>query len=149
MNKFHFPLQKVLEWRRTQLDVEEGKFRQRGEAVAAVDRARAELEAEAVHTECEVRGWDSVGGADLRALDEYRKHVRAEEARLAAERAERARALAAQQAAMLEARRRFRLLERLKDRRLAEWRTACDRELDEIAAESYLAQWGNAGRRVL
>ena len=149
MNKFHFPLQKVLEWRRTQLDVEEGKFRQRGEAVAAVDRARAELEAEAVHTECEVRRWDSVGGADLRALGEYRAHVRVEEARLAAERAERARALAAQQAAMLEARRRFRLLERLKDRRLAEWRTACDRELDEIAAESYLAQWGNAGRRVL
>jgi hypothetical protein len=149
MQRFQFPLQRILDWRRTQLEIEEGKFRQRGEALAAVDRARAELEAQVVHTEREVRRWDSVGGADLRALDEYRKYVRAEEARLAADRAERARAVAAQQAAMLEARRRFRLLERLKDRRLAEWKTACDRELDEIAAESYLAQWGNAGRRVL
>ena len=42
---------------------------------------------------------------------------------------------------MLEARRRCRLLERLKERRLAEWTTARDRELDELASESYLAKW--------
>jgi hypothetical protein len=149
VTRFQFPLQKVLDWRRTQLEIEEGKFRQRVEAVAAVDRARAELEAGAVHTECEVRRWDPVDGGDLRALGEYRAGVRASEARLTAERAERARALAAQQAAMLEARRRFRLLERLRERRVAEWKSACDRELDEIASESFLAQWGNAGRRAL
>jgi flagellar biosynthesis chaperone FliJ len=149
MTRFHFPLQKVLDWRRTQLEIEEGRFRQCAEAVAAVDRARAELEAGAVHTECEVRRWDPVGGGDLRALGEYRAHVRAAETRLTADRAERARALAAQQAAMLEARRRFRLLERLKERRLAAWKSACDRELDEIASESFLAQWGSSGRRTL
>jgi hypothetical protein len=49
--------------------------------------------------------------------------------------------LAARQAAVLEARRRYRLLERLKDRRWAEWQSAADRELDELAADSYLAQW--------
>ena len=149
MTRFHFPLQKVLDWRRTQLEIEEEKFRQRAEAVAAVEWARAELEAGAVHAECEVRRWDPVGGDDLRALGEYRAHVRAEEARLTAERAERARALAAQQAAMLEARQRFRLLERLKERRLAEWKSASDREIEEIASESYLAQWGSAARRTL
>ena len=42
---------------------------------------------------------------------------------------------------MLEARRRCSLLERLKERRLAEWTHERDRELDEIAAESYLARW--------
>ena len=41
---------------------------------------------------------------------------------------------------MLEARRHCRLLERLKERRLAEWKAACDHEMDELASESYLAQ---------
>jgi hypothetical protein len=45
---------------------------------------------------------------------------------------------------MLEARRRFRLLERLKERRHEDWRLARDRELEELASESYLARW--AGR---
>jgi hypothetical protein len=42
---------------------------------------------------------------------------------------------------MLEARRRCRLLERLKERRLTEWTAGRDHELEEIAAESYLARW--------
>ena len=40
-----------------------------------------------------------------------------------------------------EARRRFRLLERLKQRRLEDWRLAGDKELEELASESYLARW--------
>jgi hypothetical protein len=46
-----------------------------------------------------------------------------------------------QQSIMLEARRRCRLLERLKDRRLADWTSARDHELDELASESFLAKW--------
>jgi hypothetical protein len=42
---------------------------------------------------------------------------------------------------MLEARRHFRLLERLKQRRLEDWRLAGDKELEELASESYLARW--------
>jgi hypothetical protein len=49
--------------------------------------------------------------------------------------------LAARQAALMEARRQCRLLERLKDRRWAEWQSAAAKELDELAADSYLAQW--------
>jgi hypothetical protein len=33
------------------------------------------------------------------------------------------------------------LLERLKERRLAEWTWARDRELEEVASESYLSRW--------
>jgi hypothetical protein len=43
---------------------------------------------------------------------------------------------------MHEARRRCRLLERLRERRRAEWKTENDRELEQVAAESYLARWG-------
>ena len=149
MTRFHFPLQRVLDWRRTQLELEEAKLRQRSAELAAVDHARAELQAGAVHTEYEVRRWAQVGGSDLGALAAYRARVHAEETQLHARRTECTRALAEQQVSMLEARRRCRLLERLKERRLAEWKAAAERELDEVASDSYLAQWGTADRSTL
>jgi hypothetical protein len=42
---------------------------------------------------------------------------------------------------MLEARRRLRLLERLRERRLAEWCSARDKELEDLVSEAYLAKW--------
>jgi hypothetical protein len=140
-DQFHFPLQKVLDWRRTQLEIEEAKFRQASEAVAAVDRARAEVQATAAQAELEVRRWDGVAGRDLHALAGYRLHARAQDQALAAKRVECSRQAAAQQSVMLEARRRSRLLERLRERRLAEWKAAQTRELDALASESYIAQW--------
>jgi hypothetical protein len=117
--------------------------------LAAVDRARAELEASAIRAEFELRRCPMLAGSDLRALAEFRAHVRAEEAGLAARRTECAKAAAKQQAEMLTARQRCRLLEGLKERRIAEWTAAVDRELDAIAAESHLAKWGAARRRAL
>jgi hypothetical protein len=37
--------------------------------------------------------------------------------------------------------RRVRLLEKLKDRRLGEWRLAWQRETDSLASEAFLARW--------
>jgi hypothetical protein len=146
---FRFPLDRVLDWRRTQLEVQEAEFRRRMAALAAVDRVRAEVEAAAVTTELEVRRWNEVAGGELAALGDFRLHTRAQERELAARRSGCVKAVAEQQSAMLEARRHCRLLERLKERRLAEWKSARDRELDQLASESYLAQWGRPGRRAL
>jgi hypothetical protein len=129
--------------------VEEAKLRQRMAELAAVERARAELEAAAIHAEFDLRRCPTVAGSELRALAEFRAHVRAEAARLAARRTERAKAAAKQQAEMLAARQRCRLLERLRERRMVEWKAASDRELEAIAAESHLVKWGAARRRAL
>ncbi|SPE29220.1 conserved hypothetical protein [Candidatus Sulfopaludibacter sp. SbA3] len=94
----------------------------------------------------EVRKWSPVSGRDLAALGGFRLHVKMQERAIAARRAERQKLLEAQQAAMLEARRRCRLLERLKERRRAEWQAASDREVEEVAAESFLAGWARGER---
>jgi len=139
MNGFRFRLAKVLEWRRTELSLAETRFRRQTAAVAALDQARAALDASAVHAEMLVRDASRIEGADLAALDAFRGHVARRRAALLASRAQAQRELNALQVAMLEARRRFRLLERLRDRRLAEWKEASDRELDQMASESHLA----------
>ena len=141
MTTFRFPLQKVLDWRRTQLELAEASFQRQIAALASIDRAYAEMEASGIRAEMEVRRWDPLAGGDLAALGRFRLLVQSREKQISLQRAECQRELAVRKSAMLEARRRCRLLERLKERRLGEWTLARDRELEEVASESFLARW--------
>ncbi len=141
MTQFRFRLEKVLEWRRLQLEREEARFRSQADALAAIERSRAELEAAGIRAEAQVREWNPLAGNDLAALSAYRAHVRKSEIRLAEEREACRLELAARKRTLLEAQQRCRLLERLKERRFAEWREGLDRELQELASESFLARW--------
>ena len=141
MKSFQFPLEKALAWRRTQLELEEVRYKQQLAALAGLDRQRAEVEASGIRAEIQVREWNPVAAGDLSALGSFRRHVKHQESEIARRRFEAAQKLADQQKVMLEARRRCRLLEHLKERRLAEWTVERDRELDQVAAESFLARW--------
>ena len=140
MNAFRFPLQRVLDWRRNELDLAELKFQRLTAEVAAVGQAVAELETAGIRAEILVRDWSPVCGRDLAALGSFRLHLRKKNAELAARLVECEGRLAAGRSEMLEARRRFRLLDRLQQRRFEAWRLARDKELEELAAESYLAR---------
>jgi len=144
MKSFHFALERVLEWRRSELDLAEARFREQMAVLAGIEREQAEMEAAGIRAEIQVRQWRPVSGSDLAALAGFRLQTKAHEKTLSARRTECARELAGRQTTMLEARRRLRLLERLKERRLAEWRAVCDRDLEEQAAELYLARFGAA-----
>jgi hypothetical protein len=144
MSSFRFPLQKALEWRQTQLELEEQKFRQQTAGLADLDRVRAEWVKSGADAERQVRLWSPIASEELTALGTYRLYARtrAEEVAIAREQARQK--LEAQRGAMLEARRGLRLLERLRERRLAEWKAGQEKELQELAGDSYLARW-NAG----
>jgi flagellar export protein FliJ len=141
MKSFQFPLQKALDWRRTQLELAEVRLQRQLAALAELDRARAELEATGIRTEVEVRGFHPLAGRDLNALGSFHLLIKVRAKQIAHRRVENQKELAARQADLLEARRRYRLLERLKERRWAEWLSARDRDLEELAADSYLSQW--------
>jgi hypothetical protein len=143
MKSFQFPLQKALEWRRTQLRLAEARVEQQVAALAAIDQARSELDAMGRRTELEVRQFQPLAGGDLGALGAFRVAIRGRGRELAVHRLECQKELSARQAEMMESRRRCRLLERLKERRATEWQSAADRELEEMASDSYLAQWAH------
>ncbi len=147
MKTFRFPLQRVLDWRTTQLEIEQARYQKCAAAVAALDHARAELEASAIQAEVQVREWRPVAGADLVALDSFQNAVRAKERSIAIRRVEAAKAAEAQMTVMLEAQRRCRLLERLKDQRLADWRIEEEKDLEAVGTEAYLARWNSEQRR--
>ena len=145
MNAFRFTLQRALEWRRLQLEMEEQNFRQQAAKLDAIDRASAEMTAAGDSAEKQIRVWNPVVGGELSALGCYRLHVKLKETELARTRAECRKELLRRENLMLEARRRVRLLERLREKRMEEWTEAQAKELEELAADAYLAKWKQRG----
>ncbi len=140
MKRFEFRLERVLEWRHGQLDIELAGLGRLTAEAQAIDRRRGEIEAERASAEKSLMSSATVEAQQLTALDAFRAWVRQESGRLASQRAEWEHKIAEQRRKVLEARRRFRLLERLKERRRAEWDAEFNRELENLAGELYLAR---------
>lgn len=141
MKSFEFPLQRVLDWRKSQLDLTEATFRRAMEAVASVERMAAALQAAARSEASAVQASRPLMGGALGALNGYQRFVLVKGKELERRREECGKRAAEAERAMLEARRRTRLLEKLKEKRQLEWQAAGSRELEELASDSYLAQW--------
>ena len=141
MKRFEFRLARVRELRRRQLEVEEAKL----EVLRA---ERQQLEAESLRLENEATGTrnslmvtGSVEAQELVAADHYLRSLAAARKRQAAKLADWQARTSKQQQAMVEARRRVRLLEKLEEKQLRLWKEEADREQDNLSSELYLARW--------
>ncbi len=141
MQRFRFRLENVLDWRRVHLELEETKLQRLFEDLRAIERAGVRLEQEKAEAEKMVLGAGSVEAADLVALESYRAHVAREKVRPARERGACERRIAEQRECVLKAERDVRLLEKLRERRLAEWQTESDREQEALVGELFLGRW--------
>jgi len=141
MQPYQFPLGRVLAWRRTQLDLEESKLRQMAAAIEELRLAAVRLNLAKGRAEQAVSQAPVVAAGDLWALAAYRQRLMAELQTLAARKKTAEQRRAEQRAKVVEAQRQCRLLEKLDERRRAEWRRAADRELESLADESFLAAW--------
>jgi flagellar biosynthesis chaperone FliJ len=141
MRAFEFPLRRALEWRRTQSELEENALRQLAAKLEELALAAVRLDLVKSRAEIAVRQSAAVEASDLWALAAYRQRLIAELQQLAQQKKEGERQLAAQRQKVMEAQRRFRLLEKLEQRRHAEWHRQADMEMENLAAESFLAGW--------
>jgi flagellar export protein FliJ len=121
MKRFQFRLEQVLNWRRTELDLEEDRLKQLHAALEALDRERSALESTRDEASRSLLSRSTVHGADLQMLAAYQDAVKRNFARLARQRRTQEDEIDRQNRKLLEARKRFRLLEKLKERKLAEW----------------------------
>jgi len=145
MQSFQFRLERILSWRRREFEAEEARL---GPLVAEQKRleaARQEILAAWDRAGKELLARDRVDGGDLAALGGFRVRLERDLETNARERREAAERLAAQQARVREAHRRVRLLEKLRHRKLEEWRVAWNRELENFAGEAFLARWRAEG----
>jgi flagellar export protein FliJ len=142
MKRFEFRLARVRDFRRQQLEMEEAKL----ELLRA---ERRQLEAESLRLRNEASGTrnslmvtGSVEAQELVAADHYLHYLATAEKQQAAKMANSQERTAKQQQAVVEARRRVRLLEKLEEKQLRLWKADVDREQENLSAELYLARWG-------
>ena len=146
MRRFQFRLESVLGWRVVELEIEEGRLeRLFTERRGWDDRARA-LEDQRRES-AQLIAAKTLDGQQLAAFTYHRRYLEREAARMAAQRADCEKRIAAQQQRVVEAERKVRLLERLKERRLAEWTLDFNREVEALASETFLSKWAQEKSR--
>lgn len=147
MPAFQFRLDRVLEWYRTQLQLEESRLAACLAALHLAGQRAARLQTERLSVEREVISRVSIAAGDLASLGLYRLRAKKEAAQLEEECARREGAVREQRSLVQAAQRRVRLVEKLRDRRWMEHRYAEDRALEGLAAEAYLSKWTAANKR--
>jgi hypothetical protein len=149
VKKFAFPLERVLEWRRTQARVEQaklqqmlGELRQLEERASAIQQERGDSERAVIQSRSSL-------GLELAALQHFRTSSTAQSAVLAREgSAHRERIRVQREVAALKER-DVRLLEKLREDRFEVWRRAQEHDIDQQAEEAFLGRWlSGADRRV-
>jgi flagellar biosynthesis chaperone FliJ len=141
MSTFRFRLDRVLQWYREQCQIEEARLANCITALSTVMASIAELEAEREAINQDLIQRSSITSRELVAWGLYRLRAIQVAAQLEVDRGQRQSAVEHQRGKVQAARRRLRLLEKLRERRLTEHVQAEDRELENLAAEAFLAKW--------
>jgi len=141
MRSFRFRLDRVLDWYRDQFDVEQARLAVTMTALHGAQQKLAKFHAECLAVERDVIGRREIPARDFPALGLFRLRARKTEIELNQDLHTRESAVREQMQRVQDAQRRLRLLEKLRDRRQAEHRYLEDKELEDLAAEAFLARW--------
>jgi flagellar export protein FliJ len=139
MTKFQFRLASVLRLRELELALEREKLDQMLGERTRLERSLASVAEERAEAHAFVRTRPNAGSTEFRALSAFLLGSDAREAALRQSIQRLEEVLAGQRTRVLAADRNERLLLKLKDKKLAEWRAENDRELETLAQESWLS----------
>src|SRR5258708_18737802 len=121
MKRFGFPLERVRRWRLEQLNVEDLKLQQVRSERQSLSDAKQQVRDEFGAAEKEVLSRTSMQGQELEILESFRRHVRYRVQDLENRERQWDAKVAEQRTRVLEARRQFELLDRLRERALVKW----------------------------
>jgi flagellar export protein FliJ len=141
MKAFEFRLQRVADYRQQQLDLEKNRLQNLAGQMQRLEDERESLERQRKDAERNVAGrGENLTGEDVMALASFHEYVTRRSKEIQRQKTELAAKIEKQRTVVVEAERRVKLLDRLKDRKLQEWKASSDRELDDLAADSHLAR---------
>ena len=128
MKKFHFPLARVMDFRRMQARMEETRLEVQYSELRAIDTREAALMQEKEQAERALKSAPSVTGFDLQVFDTYLQGLKAEQKRMDNSRADCRQRFDAQRAVLTAKCRDVKLLEHLKKKWScgAGWQPAAD-----------------------
>ena len=140
MKRFHFPLETARRWRLERAGIEELTLRQILAEKQKLVSAKGRIQGEMAQTVRQVLAQPSIAGPELENLDSFRLYGRGRVRNLENQERECEARIIEQRNKVLEARRQFELIERLRQKALTEWRAAGNKEQEDTAAELFLAK---------
>jgi len=141
MSGFRFPLKRVLALRETQLSIEQADLDRLRLELQAILNALNELESRADRETEFIRQTRFITGAEISGIAIAKEWIIEEKKRLLSRIEDCQRAIAEKTAIVIEAERKVRLVERLKERRRKSWIEGENRQLEELAGETAIAGW--------
>lgn len=141
MKAFRFPLERVLQWRRTQLELERAAMQHLVQRKLELDSAVQAIAASRTVAELAIAHASSLDSRELQTLSAYQNRTTREKRSLLERRPQLDREVATQLVKITEAQRRVKLLERLREQRLQEWTGEMAKEQEQFATEAWLGQW--------
>ncbi len=141
MQRFQFRLERVLEWRRKKCKMEENRLAVCHGLVHAAEWQIEHLRAERTAIDRELLQRSAIPAADLLNLSHYHLRAVQEAIKAANELQQRVQSASEQRARVQRAQQGIKLLEKMRERRLEEHTLLAGRELEQVAAEAYLARW--------
>ena len=143
MKAFRFPLDQVLRWRETQVELQKSRV---AEASAQLAEISASIEARNAELAAARLSEDSTGAA-LEACGAFRQRTRTRIRELQGQARTAGRALTLEMEKLAEANRKRKLIGNLKDAEFGDWRREFERELRTFADEAFLGRYnGKSGR---
>jgi hypothetical protein len=140
MKRFHFALETARRWRLERAGIEELKLRQILAEKQKLAAVKGQIQAEMTQTARQVLGQPSIPALELESLDSFSVHVRGRIRKIEDQEKGCEARMVEQRNKVLEARRQFQLIERLRQKALTEWRAAGNKEQEDMAAELFLAK---------
>ncbi len=140
MKRFEFRLERVRKWRQDQADLEDQRLEQLYSELRAIETRRKEIESEAEMCRRGVLTQRTVTAEELAYMAAFRSWADEQVRRLIEQQREAESRVQKQKQRVLEAHRKFQLLDGLKDKALVGWTVERDKEQEELAAELYLAK---------
>ena len=147
MKRFHFPLEIVRRWRLERVGIEELKLQQILAEKQNLALTRAGIQAEINRTVEQLLRQPSMQPFELESLDSFRVHGRGRIRDLETEERRCESRVVEQRNQVLEARRQFELLDRLRQKAFTEWTAAGNQEQEETVAELFLAKSARERKR--
>jgi flagellar export protein FliJ len=144
MTAFRFRLQRVLDFRRMQFQLAEADCHQAEVKLHAIQAQSVALAAAKSETRNSVAQVHNISGRDLAPLTGWYRWTEGEKRRLTNLENGAAQELQKRRAALVEAQRKVRLLEKLHDGRRTQWQSDFDREIEELAADSINSRYASS-----
>jgi len=140
MKRFQFRLEQVRRWRQNQAELEEMRLERLHNELRALEAAQREIATAAERSRRTVLAQPAVTSEELGSLESLHEYAKHETRRLKGKEQEVKAHVAEQRQRVLEAHRRFELLDGLHGKALAGWVAARDKEQEELGAELFLSK---------